>query len=921
VWFDTALKGVFLLGAVAALDLLLRRASSATRHLVWTSTLVGLLLMPLLSSTLPARFAMPQRFPHLPQTMAPARDLAVPRAISPDAATQRVEFSAWSAASVARATGAFGSASGAFDSPTRLGEFESKTAPPEPREALEIAPVAEPSSASRAALWLSWILPLWAVGALCVAGWFALQHGSVRYLAQRARVLHDATVLHLVEQLRHELGLSRPVRVLSGGMADMPMTWGFRNAVLLLPHGFQDWPLSSKRNVLLHELAHVKRRDHLTQLLAQLACTLHWFNPFVWYAARRMYVEREHACDDCVLNAGSRPSDYAQNLLDIADSMRGRRLDTAAAIAMARRSTLPERLKAVLDARRRRRERGLLWTAAALLLTSALVVPLAAVDLEKRAERDRDRARARRSVWSFGDLKLVPLEPLAPIAPLPPLTPLPPIPPIAPIVALELADLEPLSGFLADIDVLQGLDGWLVSRDGEPVIVAGEGGGVYVVRGDGSEPIVVASGDQEGRSVVRISNGTTNLTWSDGNHRLRIRSRGEIEFSKDGSDVVSISKGGYLEIEEDDGDTERRVKLKGERGGEVSRKWYVDGDQLPWDDEAQAWLETMIPEFARRTGFAADARVAQILAQDGVDAVLDEIERIESDYVKRIYFRELTSQAEMNAEQLHRVLEHAGREISSDFELAQLLIEAAREGPLDAAGRVAYAEATRSIGSDFEQSRALVALAKSNDLDEAALAALLDAAAEIGSDFELAKLLVEVARRHGLSGDAHDAYFDALDSVGSDFEHRKVLASLLEQRELPPETHAAIIVSARRNIGSDYEMAELLIEIAHRAEVTGAALPPFVEALRTIGSDYEFRRVASALVAGTRLDDAALTEVLQAASREVGSDYEMAELLVEIAHEYKLEGEVREAYLRASDTVGSSYENKRVLAALVESER
>ena len=125
-------------------------------------------------------------------------------------------------------------------------------------------------------------------------------------------------ILALVDAVRSELGLRRSLRLLISDERIMPMTWGWRRPMVLLPADAMEWDMERLRIVLRHELAHVKRWDCLTQSVANLVRAFYWFNPLVWLAARQMCLERERACDDLVLSAGARPSEYAGHLLEIA---------------------------------------------------------------------------------------------------------------------------------------------------------------------------------------------------------------------------------------------------------------------------------------------------------------------------------------------------------------------------------------------------------------------------------------------------------------------------------------------------------------------------------------------------------------------------------------------------------------------------
>ena len=172
----------------------------------------------------------------------------------------------------------------------------------------------------------------------------------------------NAALKRLSEQLR----LREHIPLLCSEEVAMPMTCGVVRPVVLVPPEAGRWSEEWRQVVLLHELAHIKRRDCLTQLLAQVACAFYWFNPLVWLAARRLREERELACDDCVLGVGTRASAYASYLLELARPAVGSQaLALPVAVGMGC-SQLESRVRAILDPAIKRRglTRGLASLAA-----------------------------------------------------------------------------------------------------------------------------------------------------------------------------------------------------------------------------------------------------------------------------------------------------------------------------------------------------------------------------------------------------------------------------------------------------------------------------------------------------------------------------------------------------------------------------
>ena len=108
-----------------------------------------------------------------------------------------------------------------------------------------------------------------------------------------------------------------------------------------------------------------------------------WFHPLAWMARRAVRRERERACDDLVLVAGTDAPEYATHLLDVARAAQGQpsRLVISGSVAMAHVSELEGRLMAILDTARARHALTARTLATITLVTLAVVAPMSALDL------------------------------------------------------------------------------------------------------------------------------------------------------------------------------------------------------------------------------------------------------------------------------------------------------------------------------------------------------------------------------------------------------------------------------------------------------------------------------------------------------------------------------------------------------------
>jgi hypothetical protein len=653
--------------------------------------------------------------------------------------------------------------------------------------------------------------------------------------------------LGLRDVLAAELDLDRHVTLLTLAGRSMPMTWGTWRPVILLPADADQWSETRRHDVLLHELAHVERRDCLTHLIAVCATAVYWFHPLVWVAARGLRVERERACDDRVIAGGARPSEYAEHLLEIAHAFAARPVTAFASLAMARPSHLATRLLDVLDARRRRDA-----------LTRRLALPgaIAAAFL------------------------------VLPVAALRPMNPAPSV-----VTSVHTPAASPL---LADEDF----------------------------RAPARRVLQPSQQPDTGDCVKNRASSTSELSH---NHIVtlmvqvgrcveELRATAPFKLNSDFTDIAEIDDDGAITLEQSGGDVDHRVELRA-KGAMITRRWFVDNSERPYDAAARQWFTATLTDLIRRTGYQAEERSRWVLKTRGVEGMFQEIAQLDGDYAKRTYYQALIADGKADPAVVSRVVTQAGNELTSAYDLAELLVLVGRLYPLTEPMRSAFVAASNHLDSDYDRHRVLSVVLANRTLPDDLASAILVSAGGITSDYDLAEVLVVLIQRHPITDGMREAFFRAVNHITSDYDRHRVLATLLAQQPPAGPALVADALASAGKISSSYDRAEVLVEVAGEYPLTESLQTPFFTAADGIDSDYDHARVLTALTEQSKLADPVIANVI-ASSRRIGSSTSRADVLVSLLQHNKLSAALRQAYAEVAKGIDSDYDKNRALAAL-----
>lgn len=197
-------------------------------------------------------------------------------------------------------------------------------------------------------LFFVWLIAMCAAVTHLVLGIFRLS-----VLRRNCKVIHPADLDPALAEVVRDFSASRSVTLATSDRMSVPSALGFFTPMIVIPSwALRELTAEEFRVILLHEFAHLRRRDHWTNLLQKMVRALFIFHPAVWWIERELSIEREMACDDDVLAETGNPRGYANCLVALLERSFARRVLVMAQAAVRRAGEARQRLLRILDSNR-----------------------------------------------------------------------------------------------------------------------------------------------------------------------------------------------------------------------------------------------------------------------------------------------------------------------------------------------------------------------------------------------------------------------------------------------------------------------------------------------------------------------------------------------------------------------------------------
>lgn len=747
---------------------------------------------------------------------------------------------------------------------------------------------------------------LWVIVSLTLLFRLALSFISIIRIKKSVKIISPGSIVGLSERLE-KLNLKRKVRIGLTDRVNSPMAAGYYNPMVLIPQNiYREFSDSELVIVILHEIAHLKRFDDYSKLGQKTIEAIFFFHPVIRWIGHQLDLERELACDEIVINQTGSTNSYAQCITRLLEFSNSAKNSLVPGFYSSKKQIFKRFEEMFMKNKKNNFLSGKKLTAfvAVLIIFSFAVIqvaPVSAIPNSYPTYNDLYEVISyNKNVSSTEDI---------------------------PAVTTENDD-----DFLSDInnqkDVKDDVEPILADENEPPTVTPVNPTGTPDLssrkKSDGGiiEGIVdfatdVFDGLHHGLSINTDDDGSVSMVWRDDNFTIKMKMEGDVVLTDDDAGVKSISDDGYFFVSEKRGRNKYEYYVEPNRMGELETIYEVNGDETEFDSDGERWLAKVLEKVIYRTGLNAEQRVDRIYASGGVDAVLNDMENIESDFVYSIYIKYLLLKDDLSNDNYSRILSLLERKVDSDYFKANVLIDIAPTIQRDHGLIVDYLDVVETIDSDYDKRRVLTELVLNKDTDPQIILSVLNIVNLIDSDYDKATLMIDIADACQENKVLSDAYVRALKEIDSDYDTRRVFTALADNTEFSEESLKELIILAN-DLDSDYEKSNFLIDLIDRCGSNQERLFEVMEATDRIDSDYEKNRVLAHIDADCQNETEILLKKLDLLTN-MHSDYERTQTLIEHSRCAAENDKVRALYLATITDIDSDYDKSRAITKLIHS--
>ncbi len=345
---------------------------------------------------------------------------------------------------------------------------------------------------------------------------------------------------------------------------------------------------------------------------------------------------------------------------------------------------------------------------------------------------------------------------------------------------------------------------------------------------------------------------------------VRIQSIGRVALNDQGTDVDSISRGGYLRLERKSLLREYAYVVTPKDDGSLDKVFMIQRQVTETDPTTEPFIQEMMDIVRFETPIGAEVRAERLYRSGGADAVIREASRVESNRAKSVLLREGMRQALADSVDARPFLEAAGRSIESSSALAGFLDSASFLKPGDSLWTEDLFRVCESVESNTRRSETILLLAARRTMTPVMLDAALEATASLTNSTKKSETLSGLLPYATSTSSSWSHWLRVIDGIESNTQRSDALQDLLEQPGMTTG-HLMEVIDVTRRMESNKQRANVYEKMVRRYPLDDGWLDKLLDALRELDSGQAQERVLTEIIQKPNVSKTVLQRVREAA--------------------------------------------------------